>query len=114
MRSAIASRDLATVFKLMRHQCSSRTQIGTVTGLAQPDIPLIMCSGRRAIAYSAYAHIADQLGMPRGLLGVADDDETLALHAKTGPRGASPARDCSTCRRRTANLHDPDHTDGPT
>jgi transcriptional regulator with XRE-family HTH domain len=75
MRRALAGRDLAAVFKLLRRVGTSQRAIATLTGLAPSEVYEIS-RGRRVMAYDVLCRIADGLGVPRGYLGLAYDAET--------------------------------------
>jgi transcriptional regulator with XRE-family HTH domain len=80
MRRALASRDLAGVFTLLRRVGTSQRAIACLTGLAPSEVYEIS-RGRRVMAYDVLCRIADGLGVPRGYLGLAYDDETHAFVA---------------------------------
>jgi tetratricopeptide (TPR) repeat protein len=84
MRQALAGRDLATVFKLLRRVGTSQRAIATLTGLAPSEVYEIS-RGRRVMAYEVLCRIADGLGVPRGNLGLAYDSETDAFLAASEP-----------------------------
>ncbi|MGZ4603689.1 MAG: transcriptional regulator [Kineosporiaceae bacterium] len=75
IRSALACRDLADVFKLLRRVGTSQRVIASLTGLAPSEVYEIS-RGRRVMAYDVLCRIADGLGVPRGYLGLAYDPET--------------------------------------
>ena len=78
VRRALAARDLATVFTLLRRVGTSQRRIATLTGLAPSEVYEIS-RGRRVMAYDVLCRIADGLGVPRGHLGLAYDSETAAF-----------------------------------
>ena len=78
MRRALACRDLAGVFTLLRRVGTSQRAIATLTGLAPSEVYEIS-RGRRVMAYDVLCRIADGLGVPRGYLGLAYDGETAAF-----------------------------------
>src|SRR4051794_17589188 len=84
MRRALARRDLATVFTLLRRVGTSQRMIATLTGLAPSEVYEIS-RGRRVMAYDVLCRIGDGLGVPRGYLGLAYDGETSALVVDDGP-----------------------------
>jgi len=79
MRRALARHDLKTVFRLMQRYGISQRQIAALTGLAQSDVSIILCGRRKVIAYAVLERVAEGLELPRGWLGLAYDDQTLAL-----------------------------------
>jgi transcriptional regulator with XRE-family HTH domain len=89
MRTALASRDIARVFKLLQRVGVSQRRIAALTGQSQSEISEIL-GGRHVVSYDVLARIADGLGVPRGSLGLAYDDATAALV------GAAPATEEAT------------------
>ena len=77
-RRALATRDLAAVFRLLRRTGVSQRAIAALTGLAPSEVYEIG-RGRRVMAYDVLCRIADGLGVPRGYLGLAYDAETAAF-----------------------------------
>ncbi|SDX99443.1 Helix-turn-helix domain-containing protein [Saccharopolyspora shandongensis] len=69
MRAALATRDISTVFWLLREVISQR-HIAMCTGCSQSEVSEI-CNGRQVISYDVLARIADGLGIPRGYMGLA-------------------------------------------
>ena len=84
MRRALAARDLAQVFRLLRKVGVSQRAIAAATGLAPSEVYEIL-RGRRVMAYEVLCRIADGLGVPRGYLGLAYDTDTEALLGTTSP-----------------------------
>jgi transcriptional regulator with XRE-family HTH domain len=79
MRTALAQRDIATVFRLLqRKRGVSQRRIAALTGQSQSEISEIL-GGRRVVAYDVLCRIADGLGVARGCLGLAYDADTAAL-----------------------------------
>ena len=70
MLTALAERDICTVFRILRDLGLSQRRIAARTGQQQSEISEIF-AGRRVVAYDLLARIADGLGVPRGLLGLA-------------------------------------------
>ena len=62
IRRALAARDLATVFTLLRRVGTSQRAIATLTGLAPSEVYEIS-RGRRVMAYDVLCRIADGLGV---------------------------------------------------
>jgi len=79
MRQALAHHDLQTVFRLMQRHGVPQRAIAALTGLAQSDVSAIVCGKRQVTAYTVLERLAQGLGLPRGWLGLAYDDETAAL-----------------------------------
>jgi len=95
LRSALACRDLAAVFELLRRVGTSQRAIASLTGLAPSEVYEIT-RGRRVMAYDVLCRIADGLGVPRGYLGLAYDPETEAFvtaHAHPGGSGRTDPAD---------------------
>lgn len=73
MRAALAKRDIATVYRLLRTGGVSQRRISKLTGQAQSEICEIT-SGRKVTRYDLLVRIADGFGVPRGYLGTAYDE----------------------------------------
>ncbi len=84
MRTALASRDIAMVFRLLQRSGVSQRRIAALTGQSQSEISEIL-SGRQVVSYDVLARIADGLAVPRGHLGLAYDDGTAQLVGEAGP-----------------------------
>jgi transcriptional regulator with XRE-family HTH domain len=78
MRSALAERDIATVFRLLQRVGVAQRRIAALTGQSQSEISEIL-SGRQVVSYDLLVRIADGLGVPRGQLGLAYDESTAHL-----------------------------------
>lgn len=78
MRAALAARDITGVFKLLQRMGVSQRHIAALTGQSQSEISEIL-AGRQVVSYDVLARVADGLGVPRGNLGLAYDDETAAM-----------------------------------
>ena len=87
MRRALAARDLARVFTLLRQVGTTQRAIAGLAGLAPSEVYEIT-RGRRVMAYDVLCRIADGLGVPRGYLGLAYDGETAAF-VNAGTRTAA-------------------------
>jgi tetratricopeptide (TPR) repeat protein len=70
MRAALAARDIAQVFRLLKACGISQRRIAGLTGQAQPEISDIL-HGRVVSSYELLSRIATGLGIPRGHLGLA-------------------------------------------
>lgn len=84
MRTALAARDIAGVFRLLQRVGVSQRRIAALTGQSQSEISEIL-SGRQVVSYDVLARIADGLGVPRGHLGLAYDDATAQLVGAVQP-----------------------------
>jgi len=87
MVAALAARDIAAVYRLLRRVGVSQRRIAALTGQAQSEISEIV-RGRQVVSYDVLVRIADGLGVPRGHLGLAHDEATSSL---AGP--LPPSRD---------------------
>jgi transcriptional regulator with XRE-family HTH domain len=92
MRAALAARDISAVFRLLQRMGVSQRHIAALTGQAQSEISEIL-AGRQVVSYDVLARIADGLGVPRGCLGLAYDDETAALLGLSQPVGPPVSAD---------------------
>ncbi|GAA1994580.1 XRE family transcriptional regulator [Amycolatopsis minnesotensis] len=70
MRAALAVRDMGAVFALLKRHGISQRRIAGLTDQAQPEVSEIL-RGRQVMAYDLLSRIADGLGIPRGLMGLA-------------------------------------------
>ncbi len=71
MRAALAAHDIGTVFQLLKRAGVAQKRIAALTGHAQPEVSRIM-NGRHLVqAYVVLERIAEGLGIPRGLMGLA-------------------------------------------
>nr|MDT0657203.1 helix-turn-helix transcriptional regulator [Micromonospora sp. DSM 115978] len=84
MRRALASRDLAAVFRRLQSAGVSQRRIASMTGQAPSEVYEIL-KGRQVIAYDVLTRIADGLGVPRGYLGLAFDESTRLVLGAMAP-----------------------------
>lgn len=77
MRAALAVRDIGKVFRLLRESGVPQRRIAAMTGHRQSEVAEIV-KGRGVWAYDVLERIADGLGVPRGYLGLAYDETTVA------------------------------------
>jgi transcriptional regulator with XRE-family HTH domain len=87
MRQALATRDIAAIFRILSAYGMPQRQIAAMTEQSQSEISEIL-AGRTVIAYDLLARIADGLGIPRGYMGLAYDESTAPL-VGAGVRGGS-------------------------
>ncbi|GIM94406.1 helix-turn-helix transcriptional regulator [Paractinoplanes toevensis] len=75
MAEAVACRDVGNIFRLLnkRHHMTQH-RIAELAGLADSEI-FSITRGRQVMAYDVLVRIAEGLGIPRGLMGLAYDDE---------------------------------------
>jgi transcriptional regulator with XRE-family HTH domain len=85
MRQALANHDLQTVFRLMQRHGLPQRAIAALTGLAQSDVSAIVCGRRQIMAYGVLERLAQGLGLPRGWLGLAYDEESARLVGPVPP-----------------------------
>jgi len=70
IRAVLAVRDITGLYRLLQRYGFSQQRIAAMTGQSQPEVSAIM-HGRRVMAYDVLVRIADGLGIPRGLMGLA-------------------------------------------
>lgn len=108
-RTALASRDLAAVFRYVRGRTgASQTAVGSLIGLAQPDVSAIERGQRLVQSIDVLERIAHGLRIPPALLGLAPTDSTdtsprnRPLPSRTATRvtaGSPPAEEDPVRRR---------------
>ncbi len=79
MRQALASHDMVTVYRLLQRFGMSQRAIAARTGQSQSEISEILSKRRRVLSYELLARIAGGLGLPRGWLCLAYDNETATF-----------------------------------
>jgi transcriptional regulator with XRE-family HTH domain len=94
MRNALASRDISTVYKLLRRTGVTQRQIAALTGQSQSEVSNIL-KGRQVMAYDVLVRIADGLGFPRGYMGLAYEQVSVA-RIGVPVEDAEPAREGSS------------------
>ncbi|MGH3974919.1 MAG: helix-turn-helix domain-containing protein [Pseudonocardiaceae bacterium] len=94
-RRALACRDIAAVFRILRDAGVSQASIALATGQRQSEVSNII-AGRQVQAVAVLERIADGLGVPRGWMG-------LAYSPGLAPESAAP-QDAATEEERNANL----------
>ncbi|MFD1149296.1 hypothetical protein ACFQ3T_19355, partial [Saccharothrix hoggarensis] len=77
MRAALAARDIATVYRLLRHHGVPRDRIVALTGQSDEDVGRVLAGGR-VEAYDTLTDIAKGLGVPFGYMGLAHDEQPPA------------------------------------
>lgn len=98
MRSALASREISAVYRLLRKHGVSQRQIAAMTGQSQSEVSEIL-KGRQVMAYDVLTRIADGLGVPRGYMGLAYDEATQ-IRVVGSADGQQAEEDESVKRRR--------------
>jgi len=102
MRSALAGREVSTIYKLLRRKGVSQRQIAAMTGQSQSEVSEIL-KGRQVMAYDVLLRIADGLGVPRGYMGLAYDEATAAKVAESS--GSPEAEEPENVKRRKFLAH---------
>jgi transcriptional regulator with XRE-family HTH domain len=69
MRYALATHDIAAVYRLLQRFGVSQRVMAARTLQSQSEISEIL-AGRRVVAYELLVRIADGLGVPRGWMGL--------------------------------------------
>jgi transcriptional regulator with XRE-family HTH domain len=77
MRTALAQRDIARVYKLLAAAGISQHGIARLTGQSQSEVSEIL-SGRQVKQVDVLERICDGLGAERGWMRLADDSEHSA------------------------------------
>jgi transcriptional regulator with XRE-family HTH domain len=82
-RVALANHDLATVYSLLNVAGYSQRRLAGLVGQRQSEVAKVI-AGHQVRTYDVLTRIADGLGVPRGWMGLAFDDETARLFADNG------------------------------
>src|SRR5947209_10513807 len=75
MRQACADRDISVIFRLLTEGGMQQRQIAQLVSMSQSEVSEIL-SGRKVMGYSVLLRVAEGLGIPRGLMGLAYDEGT--------------------------------------
>jgi transcriptional regulator with XRE-family HTH domain len=102
MRTALATREISGVYRLLRKHGVSQRQLVAMTGQSQSEVSEIL-KGRQVMAYDVLTRIADGLGVPRGYLGLAYDEAT-AIRV-VGPADGQQAEEDESVKRRRFLAH---------
>lgn len=90
MRKALAARDITRVYRLLQKIGFSQQRIAALTGQSQPEVSAII-HGRKVMAYDVLSRICDGLGAPRGYMGLAYDEGTVAAEeSRSAEEAAGP------------------------
>ncbi|TQM80672.1 hypothetical protein FHX81_3017 [Saccharothrix saharensis] len=73
MRTALALRDITTVYRLLTHHGVPRDRIAALTGQPHHDVDRVL-SGAKVESYDTLTAIAEGLGVPLGYMGLAHDE----------------------------------------
>src|SRR6266536_4152803 len=87
MADALARRDMGAVVRVFRKWTgASQTDIGMLVGVPQPHISELERGGRHVTTLDLFERFAEGLGIPRGLLGLAESGVGERLQAGTNYR----------------------------
>jgi transcriptional regulator with XRE-family HTH domain len=75
MRQACTDRDISVIFRLLTEGGMQQRQIAQLVSMSQSEVSEIL-SGRKVMGYSVLLRVAEGLGIPRGLMGLAYDEGT--------------------------------------
>jgi transcriptional regulator with XRE-family HTH domain len=75
---ALARRDITTVYRLLNEAGVPQRDIAAMAGQRQSEVSEIL-SGRQVMGYDVFVKIAKGLDIPRGLVGLAYDEDLLPL-----------------------------------
>lgn len=75
LRAALASRDVTTVYRLLTKAGIAQRTIAAATGQSQSEVSEILRKGRQVMAYDVLVRICTGLGIPRGMMGPAYDED---------------------------------------
>lgn len=83
MRRALAERDIALVYRILQRHGVSQRRIAAMTEQSQSEISEIL-AGRRIASYDVLTRIANGLSVAPGRMGLAYDEDTIALLTRFG------------------------------
>jgi transcriptional regulator with XRE-family HTH domain len=72
MRDALVNRDVSAIFRLLVDGGMAQRQIAELVKMSQSEVSEII-NGRQVMGYDVLVRVADGLGIPRGLMGLAYD-----------------------------------------
>jgi transcriptional regulator with XRE-family HTH domain len=99
LRRAFAARDVSRLYQLLVDTWGySQRQIAQLTRQTQSEVSEIL-KGRQVLSYDLLARIADGFGVPRGWMGLAYDESTIASQAASSDKVESIEEDDSVKRR---------------
>jgi transcriptional regulator with XRE-family HTH domain len=85
MAHALTNRDIGEVIRIYRRWTgASQTDVGMAIGIPQPHVSEIERGTRRVTTIELIERVADGLGVPRKMLGLAELDDS-GIDAKSGP-----------------------------
>ncbi|OKI50968.1 helix-turn-helix domain-containing protein [Micromonospora sp. CB01531] len=76
--SALRDHDISLLFRFLRSQGYSRSHLAGCTGLAETRVRAISNGSQQVTAYEVLERIAEGLGIPRHMMGLAFDDVSPA------------------------------------
>lgn len=74
MFEACVSRDVGAIFRILMAGGMQQREIARLVGMGQSEVSEIL-AGRRVMAYDVLVRVADGLGIPRGMMGLAGDEQ---------------------------------------
>lgn len=83
----LATHDIETVYRLVIDNGASQYEIARRTGQSQSEVHDILHNGRQVTWYKLLKRIADGLGIPRGMMGLANDQSNPASETADRPVG---------------------------
>jgi transcriptional regulator with XRE-family HTH domain len=75
LRDALVRRDITKVYKILTREGVLQRRIAALTGQSQSEVSEIL-SGRQVMGYDVLVRIANGLGIPRGMMGLAYDGDS--------------------------------------
>ena len=75
---ALATRDIGAVYRLLNAAGVPQRDIAAMTGQRQSEVSEIL-NGRQVMGYDVFVKIVEGLDIPRGLMGLAYDEDLLPL-----------------------------------
>jgi transcriptional regulator with XRE-family HTH domain len=75
-RRALATRNIGAVYRLLNTDGVPQRDIAAMTGQSQSEVSEIL-KGRTVMGYDVFVKIAEGLDIPRGLMGLAYDEDLL-------------------------------------
>lgn len=78
VRKALAQRDIPALYRSLRSVGATQQEVADRVGQRQPDVSAIS-NGRPVLQYDVLVRIADGLGVHRGWMGLAYDEQTSEM-----------------------------------
>jgi transcriptional regulator with XRE-family HTH domain len=78
MRIALATHDIRSVYRLLQRHGVPQRLIAALTDQSQSEVSEVLAGKRRVVSYYLLIRIADGLGVPRGWMGLASDEDLQA------------------------------------